>query len=34
MKTFPKIEEGSGRVTGFEIENVYVSPSTVAQVLN
>jgi hypothetical protein len=34
MKTFPVIDERTDSVLGFEIENAYISPSTVASVLS
>ena len=34
MKTFPIADEKTGRLVGFEIENAYISPSTVASVLS
>lgn len=33
MKTFPVVDENT-RVVGFEIENAYIAPSTVASVLS
>ena len=33
MKTFPITDDSSGRTIAFEIENAYISPSTVVAVL-
>lgn len=34
MKTFPVIDDRTGRTIAFEIENAYIGPSTVATVLS
>lgn len=34
MKTFPATDERTGHTVAFEIENAYISPSTVADVLS
>lgn len=33
MKTFPLVSEPDGRLRAFEVENAYIGPSAVAQVL-
>ncbi len=33
MKTFPAVSEPDGRLRAFEVENAYIGPSTVAQIL-
>jgi len=33
MRTYPSQRESDGRVTAFEIENVYASPGTIARIL-
>jgi hypothetical protein len=33
MKTFPAVSEPDGRLRAFEVENAYIGPSAVAQVL-
>jgi hypothetical protein len=34
MKTFHEVDDTTGKIVAFEIENVYISPSTVASVLS
>ena len=34
MRTYPSVDEKSGLTVAFEIENGYVSPSTVARILS